>query len=441
LIVPLIFAVFVYRPASAGFESLLKGLKNPSALNDVPRMAWVSYLLISMAFVAVGYACSIYFNRPEPIFERMKRIIGWVLFAGIIAVATFIILRIRASQDSADLVRLTQSPILRSVFFMATGATELTTAPLKGAPMNAVLGGGMLLLFVAAGVALALKQAGYIYEEAALRAGDINNAREMQRKGDTFGILANQARSGRIKAGRRSWIHKLRLKGASALVWKEYLLQARSVRVLFILFPVFAIFLSVAPALITSGMPTRSGREAPIGPMLLLVQLMMVFVSTASTAQGGYLEMLRRVDLQKPLPFRPAAIIFYEVLSKASLGIVTCLAGAISALIVAPYSWPQALAVIIGMPAVAILLSAVFCLVIVLFPDVEDPTQRGFRGLVNMLGILVFCGPSILVYGLLIYLKLPPAVAAIPVAAMNIGLAILAATIAGNLYASFNPSE
>jgi len=132
---------------------------------------------------------------------------------------------------------------------------------------------------------------------------------------------------------------------------------------------------------------------------------------------------------------------FYEIASKATLGIFTCVLSVIATLIVAPSAWPQALAALIGMPPLALLLAAVFCLVILAFPDVDDPTQRGFRGLVNMLGIVLFCAPSAAIYLALIYFKVHPAVAALPVALINIGLALLCATIAGRLYASFNPSE
>lgn len=439
LVFPLIMAIFIYRPVSSSWTTLFRNLPHPESSSEVTRAVMVAYLLISMAFVSLGYAASIYFNRPEEKFERAKRWVGWSMFGIFALVAAYVVIQLRGVSDLPGLIHIAQSPVLRMFFFMATGATELTMAPLAGSWMGAIVGSGILIGLIATGIGLSLKQANFIYEESALRAADVNQARDLQRRGDTFGLIAEQARSGKVKAGKQSWIHRLRVKGPSALLWREYILQARTTRVLFIIFPMFGIFLALLPVLVTQGGGSVS--EKASGAMMLVTQLMMMFVSTATISQGGYMEMLRRVDLQKPLPFSPGVTMFYEICSKATLGIFTCLTSVIATLIFAPAAWPQAIAALIGMPPLALLLAAVFCLVILLFPDVEDPTQRGFRGLVNMLGIVLFCAPSAVVYLALIYFKVHPGLAAIPVAAVNIALAILCATIAGRLYASFNPSE
>jgi hypothetical protein len=434
LVFPLLMLLFAWRPIGAGWTSLFRGLPNPDSAGLVGRAAGASYILMSMGFVALGYAMGIFFNRPEERFQRYRRWVGWSMFGFVAALAVFVVARIRSAGNAADLVELAQSPLLRIVFFVATGATDLTMAPLTGSWLQATLGGALLLGMVAIGVILSLRQADFIYEQAAIKAAEVNSARVLQQKGDTYGMVAEMARSGRIRAGKRSWIHRWRPRGALALVWKEYLLQARSSRAFYWLFPTIALWLAVLPGL-------TAGSGIPTGSILLLTQLMMVFVATAVLSQGGYIEMLRRVDLQKPLPFRPGTIIFYEVLSKSALAIVTCVVGLFAGLVVTPSIWAQAVAGLIGLPTLAVLLASVFCLVIVMFPDVEDPTQRGFRGLVNLLGIVLFCGPSIALYGLLLFMGLPPILAALPVGALNIVIAIGAAGVAGQLYASFNPSE
>lgn len=434
LVVPLLFILFA-RPLGDSWASMFRGLPNPESSAYVGRAAWASYLLMSMAFVSVGYAASIFFNRPEERYERARRWMGWGLFGVFLLVTAYVVLAIRASTGGEDLIRLAQNPALRAVFFLATGATALTMAPLEGSWLHAGIGAGLLLGTTIVAVYLALRQSGFVYEQAALRTADINNARSLQQAGDTYGLLAEHARSGKLKAGKKSWIHRLRPNGAMALVWKEYLLQARSGRAFYLLFPLMAIGLGILPPLAASD-PTRG-----LGPGFLVLQLLIVFIATVSLSQGGFIEMLRRVDLQKPLPFTSATIVFFEVVAKAVLGMVCVLLGTLATFVVAPRLWPHLLAGIVGLPTVSLLLSAIFCLVIVLFPDVDDPTQRGFRGLVNMLGILLFCGPSIGVYILLVAVGMPPVLAALPVAAGNVALAVVAATIAGRLYSSFNPSE
>lgn len=438
LLLPLIVALFVARPLGSTWTGLVRNLPNPGAAEYTGRAFWISFLLCSAVFVTIGYGTSIYFNRPEERFERQRRWATWGVVVGILAVAAFVAIKIRETGTVEGFVQLAHHPVLRAVFIIATGATNLSMAPITGNVMDAVIGGGILVGLIAGGVMLAMSQAGYVYEEAALRAAQVNQARTMARQGDTFGMLAEQARSGKIKAGKQSWVHRLNPKGPAAILWKEYLLHARSTRFLYFLFPLLGSAIVVAPAIALRGTPRI---EAMLGPMMLVVQLMMVFTGTAITAQGGYLEMLRRVDLQKPLPFAPATIVFYEVWSKAWLGIAMSVTSSLAGLIAAPQAWQLCLASLIAMPTLALLLSSVFCLVILMFPDVEDPTQRGFRGLISMLGIALFCAPATVTFIILQLLKVPPIVAALPVAVLNVGLAIVAAVASGKYYATFNPSE
>jgi hypothetical protein len=169
---------------------------------------------------------------------------------------------------------------------------------------------------------------------------------------------------------------------------------------------------------------------------------MMVYMLAMASAQTGFIELLRRVDLQKPLPFTPAVTVFWEVLSKAVAPSVLGLISALVGVAFAPSAWAYALAGVLLTPALALILSAVVLLVIVLFPDIEDPTQRMFRGLMMLLGIAlaVLPGGIVLLGGILAF-DLSPLIVAIPVIAINVGLCFLLSSLAGNLYASYNPSE
>ena len=75
----------------------------------------------------------------------------------------------------------------------------------------------------------------------------------MQQKGDMYGMVAALAREGKVKPGRKSWVHKLRLSGPRALLWKDYFMQTRGMKYMVILMFVFAMFMNVLPALVGSG--------------------------------------------------------------------------------------------------------------------------------------------------------------------------------------------
>jgi hypothetical protein len=97
------------------------------------------------------------------------------------------------------------------------------------------------------------------------------------------------------------------------------------------------------------------------------------------------------------------------------------------------------------LPFVAILCCSVVYLVTLIFPDLDDPSLRGFRGLVIMLGLvfalLPVLGASFGIGLLARSLSLGPIIAAVVAALVAIGISTVVCMISGNLYAQFNPSE
>jgi len=436
LVIPLIFWIVVPR-AGTLWTSMFREVPNPNSAGLVGRAGMVSYLLLASAWVSVGYAVSLYFNRPDEATERKRRWVGWGMFGFFVGVLAWIGFRIYQFTSAGELIDLAGHPFLRVVFFLATGATLLTTAPLHGSWTEAVGGGAILIGTIVLGVVLAMRQADWMYEEAAMRADGQNQARELQKKGDAYGLLAEMARQGKVRVRKRSWIHQVRWRGPAALLWKEYLLQLRTTKSVVVVFLFMAVGLSVLVAL----MPTRSRPMFSTAVPFFVVQGTLVFVSIASIAQSGFLELLRRVDLQKPLPFRPSTIVFFEVAAKSALPSLTAWAGCVAFLIAAPTQWQTAVAAAVILPAATVMLSAVYALTFVLFPDVDDPTQRGFRGLIQMLGLAICSTPPIALFVGLAALGIPHPLAALPVAGMNLLIAGAASVIAGHFYASFNPSE
>ncbi len=110
------------------------------------------------------------------------------------------------------------------------------------------------------------------------------------------------------------------------------------------------------------------------------------------------------------------------------------LGGAALATGMVPELWPFALSSLLIVPLYGISLIAVVGLVTLLFPDVDDATQRGFRGLMTLLGMVIVTVPTALVLVPLVFLlRINPMLAALPTAALSLGITAAIAMVAGSL--------
>ena len=445
LILPLVFLVIGFRSGSEALAPLFRDY--PKQGGDVLRAVFIAYLMVAFVWVCVGYAASLFVNRSDLDSDRYRRRIHWGLGALVASIALFIALRLRADLSLATLIDVAHSPFIRIALAPVTLATWVVMGVFEGRWTTAIGGFAGLVLLVALALRVALTQVGWMYDQAAVRGFDSGpNMRDLQRRGDTMGMQAERARQGKLKHGRIARrIAALRVRGPVALLWKEAILQARgSLSGLIFL---GAIFLGMTGLAVwtVSHAETLGRRSAPPvelgGWVVLGMQGLVVYVLCMASANGGFIEFLRRVDVQKPLPFTPAVTVFWETAAKA---IAPTLLGAligIVGIVIAPVVWVHALAGTILLPSLALLITAVVLLVVVLFPDVEDPTQRAFRGLMMLLGLAICVTPGggILVLGLANGVS--PLVLAPVTFAVNLGIAIGLSALSGGLYANYNPSE
>ena len=127
-----------------------------------------------------------------------------------------------------------------------------------------------------------------------------------------MGAMAEMARRGKIKAGRQTWVHKLKMQGPWALLWKEFFLQTRGMIGLLLMLGLMGLAFCLMPAFA----PTRD-KDMSIGGFFFMMQAVSLFMMTLAISQTGFVEVLKRVDLQKPLPFSPPVIVFFEIVSKS----------------------------------------------------------------------------------------------------------------------------
>ncbi len=437
LLAPLFFILVGFRPASVGIKSLQNAAENPDSIAQTMRVATGAWMLVALCWVCINYAVSLFVNRSDLASTRNRKILGWTLGLGLIGVAAYVAWQASSFHVWQDWVGLAENPVLRTVFFTATLAMFTVHGMVSGEMAPLLLGFGGLIGIILISLRVSMSQASWMYDQAAAKGFDSVNARQLQQSGDTIGLVTAQARQGKVKAGRfTGWIASKTATGAYALLWKEALLSLRSTWFLILLFAAISLVITILPVF-----GTRSDQASAGAYIFLFTQSMGVFMSASALSQAGFIEMLRRVDVQKPLPFNFSTTILFEVLGKALPGTLTAWLCSIIAILVRPEIWQAAVGGALAMPFLAVVICLVTCLTTILFPDFDDPSQRGFRGIINFAGTIVACAPSILAFVGMIALSISPIFAALVSAGINVGVAALVASISGTQYAQFNPSE
>lgn len=435
LVFPFVIALFTIRPAKLGWEALFRNMPPGTSSGLTLRAISISWILMAMAWVCIGYATSLFINRSDRQSDRNRKVLGWGIFAVVAFVAAFAGISLRTYEQPSDLVALAESPVLRVLFFTASFATMTTMAPLSGAWSMGAVGLLGLVAIIVVAVRVAMTQAEWMYDQAAVKGFSTAKFRDLQRSGDVMAFQAERAREGKFKFRRAPWIHRWKPKGALSLVWKEYLLLTRGMMGQFVMLLLVGVGMTVMVVLIPAKRPHL------LGPFMLGMQMMGLFMTTTSVSQIGFLETLRRIDLTKPMPFSPAVTVFSEVFAKSLIGGLSSLLGAAVVVAIKPMLWEWALAGLVAAPAMSLLLSATGFLIVMLFPDLDDPSQRQFRGLMFLLATVIFAVFPIGAFLLLTMVHAAPVVAALVGAVIALGIAVGLCFISGQLYASFNPSE
>lgn len=437
LVVPLLIVILGFRPAKMGWESLFERMPNPQYSGLALRAMTLSWVLMAMGWVAISYAISLFISRSDRQSDRNRRVLTTCILTLVVGVVGFLFLEFSRMDSVQDLLNLSRSAFLRTVFFNASFASMLTVAPFHASLPMAAVGGGSLAAIVVVGVSLAMRQAGWMYDQAAVRGFGSTRAKNFQQTGDLMGAAAERARSGKMRTKSGTWAHRLRLQGPLALLWKEMFLQPRSMRGLLVFMTIMGLALCAMPSVMASS--EKKNIEA--GYLLLMMEGSTLMMLTMGLAQTGFIELLKRVDLQKPMPFTPATIVFFEVASKALIGAVIGTLGALLAVILDPSLWQFALTAVLSLPFASLLLSASMCLLTILFPDIDDASQRQFRGLLSLLLIAILGLFPAAAFGAVTFLGGPVVLAGVAASLVCLLLSLGLTYLAGTLYATYNPSE
>lgn len=435
LLAPLFVAILSLRVARAGWEKVFREMPHPEYSGLTLRMMTVSWLLMALCFVSLSYAVYLYVNRSDARSKLRGFVVDGAIIVFELAWIPYLVWRIVQHHDPNSLVALAESPFLRLVFFLASFATEVTLSPFTGNFGMAVVGVAGLLGTIAIGMILSLRQVGWMYDQAATRGFGSLKSRQLQRSGDFAGLMAERARSGKLRPPRMRILRRFRTQGAAALVWKELFLLSRTMA-----FPI------VLLGLIQLALDVSSGFMSPLnakiaGYTLIAMQGFCTMMLTLMLGQTGFIEVLKRVDLEKPLPFSARNIVFYEIVARATPAILIAWIGLPLAAILDPRVWQFALGGFILSPVMALMLTATTFLITILFPDLEDSSQRQLRALMTLLAYALAASLPVLATLGLFALGLNAVICCAVGAVFALGIAFLAATAGAHLYAGFNPAE
>ena len=432
---PFILMIFFYKPWAGLMEAMRRD--SPNSVSSLMRGAMLAWVLMAFAWVAISYALSFFVAKHDKQSRAIVNGVGWGIFLAVMTVVGAITYTIQQTPSLETLASITAAPWIRTIMFIPTSATWLMMGLFNGSPSMFALGSGILLATIIGSLWYASSLSGWMYDQAATKGFQSQALRDYQKRGDYSAIAAERARQGKVRNRRitkrmANWTFR---KGW-ALFYKEVLIQVRIGFWLNILFIGFACMFG----LIFMAIPGMGNSNLPARLYLAMTGFMAINMSSAQ-AHNSFVETLRRVEVMKPLPLTSGQIAFFETASKAAVAMTISIVPFIIGMIYRPIYMPYHLAGLIAAPTTALaLVSAVF-LVVVLFPDFDDPTQRTFRGLMQLLALLLVFGPTVLVFALFFAIDASPVYPALISAGINVGLTFLLTSIAGRFYADFNPSE
>ncbi|MEM2786046.1 MAG: putative ABC exporter domain-containing protein [Candidatus Nitrosotenuis sp.] len=433
LIIPLLVVLFSGPGAARGFDTIVANLPDASAAPWFVKTSLIAFLLVSLFGICLSYAVAMFINRDTDASRLSRKIVVWTFVVLLTLLGSFVIAAVRSDAIGSRLLDLANSPWMRALAYPVAAGSDLAVAPLYGTWLQGLMGASFLVVGSSALLWLALRQSNYLYDMAARKAVASQASSEARKTGDYIASYVDLAKQGKLKV-RRVWIvGSWTARGAWAIVWRELILGARGGLALLGLFAALILFLGALMAV----MPSKSSAT----PFFMLgTQGLLILSAAMSIGQAGGLETLRRVDVQKPLPFTSSVMCGMEAIGKGLPCAALSLLPGCFIIIFSSIYWQVGIASLLLLPCIALILVATQLLLLLLFPDVEDPAQRAFRGLMQFLGSLLISSPPIVVALLLGYLVNPIVGGLMGVLTAAVVFVVLI-QICGKVYASFNPTE
>jgi hypothetical protein len=439
MLLPIVLVAVTYQPARLTLDAFIRGFPKDGMLTF--RAMGVAWLMLAMFNVCLQYSICLTLFSDDRKSDRNKKIFDWSSVTVVLGLVTLIYLQAQQVSSVDDFIAMSHLGYYRALFLPATLSTRLAMGPLEES-LAPILTGALGLLGLAfIALKFALDRAPQMYDLAASRGYYTSEILTMHRGGNIMGIYAARARVGKLKV-RRRWYHNWTVFGPLALVWKEMILQQRSAN----RFAWFLLALLVGLCLFlvhTSAELPEFGRSASVdaaGLLLLVFEIYGALLLSTAMSQAGFRETIRRLDLLKPLPFSSLQTVVGELAAKCTP--IALFAAVNGALCVAlrPNLWPYSLIGLITAPLFGLLISAITFFIILMFPEIEDQTQRGFGVLVSLVGLFLVAVPGLVIFVFLAFYT-SIFLASLSLVAYDAITIVALIWICGRLYGSLNPSE
>ncbi|MEP0765260.1 MAG: hypothetical protein HRF45_01790 [Fimbriimonadia bacterium] len=437
LIYPLIFVILGGAALASLAKAWLREVPNREALTWLPYTAALSWLLVQSTWLAAGHAFSLGTanDRVSVWVKRTPAIIA-VLALAVLVVFVREVVGLHGWSGKAFIEAFTSEP-LRYLYFPAAAAAEIALMPLTGHYLAAglsVLGYALALAVV---LHLALRYSPALYEQAALAVASSQPSETAARSGDFMQYYSNLARQGKLKAGRFRWLSGLRWQGPNAVIWRDAVVSLRVAGHWYVLglvgMGIYAAFLRY----IASSSPGWGLVE-----MQFMFAGMIAFIATWTSSRAGFIDLLRKVDANKALPFTMMRSLFAQSLVRNLSACFWAWLFYVIAVLIDPRVFLGAIAFAVAVVPFAYVVSSSVLVHLLLFPDVEDSSQRMIREFLTMLTMLVALLPAgAVAAGLFALLDGQVLLAAVVASFVNVGVAALLLLVAAELYTGFNPSE
>ncbi|HET6645309.1 MAG TPA: putative ABC exporter domain-containing protein [Fimbriimonadales bacterium] len=430
LILPLFPLLLGGRAGASWLGSLFRNIPNHEAASWLGKTAVVGYLLISLFGAAISFAVGLYINRDTDESRRARKIYGTAVGALALSIAAFCVVAARSPDVLARFANLPNDPLLRACFYPVALAADFATGPVLGGWSVVLVSGSLLLAASGLLVWLALKQSPFLYDMATRGAASSQTAREWRQRRDYAMLAVLAAREGRLKPRRMLFLSRLSPPGAWAIVWRETLLSLRTNMILLLMF-----------ALIIFMMTAVFKSTGHIDPTLVLtLQIFFALSFSMSFAQAGFMDTLRKVDIQKPLPISNAAICGAEILGKAIMPIFLGVAACVVSVAMGLLTWEYLLAAIFAIPVASFAVGSMQFLAMLVFPDLQDPTQMGIRGIMQLLGVAIAIAPGLLTALAVGYFSsILPALLAGSI--VEIGVCAVLVAVVSPMYSAYSTSD